>query len=96
MIFRIPSASDGNNNRIVVLRAADGEFVREFGPEQDLELNVPWGIAVDGNTFWVSDRDNNRVQVSLVALNSSPHCFLRMMGPPPPFFLANAEAVFIF
>ena len=57
--------SDYNAAKIVVYRAADGGFVREFGVRgtKDGELDQPSALTSDGSgVIWVNDFGNDRIQ----------------------------------
>lgn len=57
--------ADGNHDRIVVFRCADGAFVRSIGSfgHSNAQLCCPRGVSIANELLFVADSDNHRVVI---------------------------------
>ena len=69
--------SSFGGNYVSLFEKVSGRFVLRFGTEGDGEgqFNHPDGVALDGNHFYVSDGDNDRVQ-----MRTKAGVFIRVIG----------------
>lgn len=71
--------SDGYLNHRVAVFDRDGRFLRQWGEgEGDRSLNIPHAIAVVGDSAYVVDRENGRIQVT--DLTGKPRAYWKPAG----------------